>query len=103
VVQKLIDQEGLGLDTPFMRQLREKGREEGREEGRAQELRNVIAKTLATRFALADTEQQEIATTLASVSGVDRLQALFDVALQAPDVAAFRVALTQRETNEPAS
>jgi predicted transposase YdaD len=95
MVQKLIEQEGLGLDTPFMRQLRVEGREE--------ELRNVIIKTLATRFALADAEQQEFADTLATVSGVERLQALFDVALQAPDVAAFRAALAQRETDEPAS
>jgi hypothetical protein len=35
MAEQLIEREGLLLDTPIMRRLREQGREEGREEGRA--------------------------------------------------------------------
>jgi predicted transposase YdaD len=38
MVEKLIDEEGLLLDTPYLRRIREEGWEEGREEGREEGL-----------------------------------------------------------------
>jgi hypothetical protein len=81
--------EGLLVDTPYLRRIREKSRAEGRDEG----LAAAIANVLATRFDLSMRAYHQLEQRLLVITDAYRLQALLQTAVLTPDVASFEQAL----------
>ena len=103
MAERLIEamDEGLLMDTPFLRRSREKGlaqgraegRAEGRIEGRIEELRKIILDVLATRLQLTVPQYRRIEGRVEALADETRLRSLLRTAILAGDVAEFEAAL----------
>ena len=105
MIEKLIANEGLLMDTPFLRRLRkealEKGLEEGRDEGMRVGLaqgallmrRQDILDALILRFDPAASIYRELKKMLAAIDDQAELERLFAAAIRAANLADFQAAL----------
>ncbi len=84
--------QGLMMDTPFLRRIREKSWIEGAAEGRVA-LRQGVLDTVATRFDPPITHYQRIAARLENIGDFGRLRDLLQAALRANDLAGVEQAL----------
>jgi predicted transposase YdaD len=99
MVEKLMEDEELLIDTPFLRRLRknyEEGLEKGREEGALQMLRRTILDTLQVRFSPPADQMEALTRALDQVGEEPPLRVLFRAALQAEHLAAFQTALEEQ-------
>jgi predicted transposase YdaD len=93
--------DGLLMDTPFLRRVREKGRAEGRVEGRTEgrvkgrieALQKATLDVLATRLKLTVSEYRRIEAHVEAFTDENRLRSLLQTAILAGDVAEFEAAL----------
>ncbi len=89
--------EGLMMDTPFLRRIREKGRNEGRaegrNEGRVEAMQRNTLDVLATRFKLTVPEYRRFEARVEAFSDENRLRNLLQAAILARDAADFEAAL----------
>ncbi len=97
MVEKMVAQDNLLVDSPFLRRIRSESREEGERQGELKgvlnTLRQNIVQSLATRFSLTETAQESIAARLAGISEQEQLNALFITALQVDSPDAFEASL----------
>jgi predicted transposase YdaD len=93
MVEKLIETEGVLLDTPFLRRIRQESREEGREEGQLSARRQSILDILVLRFNLAVPVYRAIEKVLSTVSDEAELEKLLAAAVTAQEVVEFQAAL----------
>jgi predicted transposase YdaD len=107
MAERLIEaiDEGLLLDTPFLRRAREKGRAEGRSEGRAEgrsegraegrleELQKIILDVLATRLKPTVPQYRRIEGRVEALADEPRLRSLLRTAILASDVTEIEAAL----------
>lgn len=102
MAERLIEamDEGLLMDTPFLRRAREKGRAEGRIEGRAEgrleELRTVILDVLTARLKLTIPQFRRIQGRVEALSDETRLRGVLQTVILANDVAEVEVALNEK-------
>ncbi len=96
MVEKLLDDEDLLTDTPFLRRLRRE-REAGLQEGTLRTLRHDILKILQTRFNLSADQMQQITVALDQVADEAQLDTLFLTALQAESLATFQAVLDEKQ------
>lgn len=102
MVEKLIEDEDLLLDTPFLRRLREKalleGREEGREEGRKEGAlsarREAILDALVWRFDPSVAVYREVEKVLDQVTQHAEIERIFAAVIKAETLADFRAQLS---------
>ncbi len=85
----------LMLDTPFLRRIREEGREEGRSEGQVEGLVESILDVMITRLELSAPTYRRLERQISTITDVDRLRELLQVAIRATDVADFEQALEE--------
>lgn len=99
MVERLLEDDAVLVDTPYLRRIRSEGREEGREEGRQEgELRGRrrgIIEALRLRFDLPEAVTDQMEHDLETLSDASRLEALFAAAIQRPSLAEFQTALAQ--------
>jgi predicted transposase YdaD len=107
MAERLIEamDEGLLIDTPFLRRAREKGRAEGRAEGRSEgrsegriegrieELRTVILDVLTARLKLTAPQYRRIQARVEALSDEKRLRSLLHIVILANDVTEVEAAL----------
>lgn len=101
MVERLLDNDDLLLDTPFLRRIREAGREEGREAGREAgreegvlvTRRRDIVQALGLRFDLEPSVDEQIVESLESITDETLLETLFTAAIQSENLEAFQAAL----------
>ncbi len=98
MVENLIEEDGLLLDTPYLRRIREEGRQEGRQEGLAMNRRHIL-QTLVFRFALSETDTQPLAQQLDALVDEAQLERLFTAAMQSPSIEAFHDVMQQELPN----
>jgi predicted transposase YdaD len=91
MIERMIEDDELLLDTPFIQRIREEGREEGREEN----LRRNTLDAVVVRLRPAEDVVQQIEAALARVDGEERLHDLFMLALQAERVEDVLAAMRQ--------
>jgi predicted transposase YdaD len=100
MIEQLIEDENILLDTPFLQRIckheREEVREEVREEGARMMLRAIILETVRERFMLAKEIVASCEQALATVINEDHLRALFKAALQATSYDAFQAYVPER-------
>jgi predicted transposase YdaD len=99
MIEKLIADDELLSDTPFMQRLRrahEEGREEGREEGVISALRQTILDAVQVRFTPPEALTQQIERDLATLNDEATLHSLFLTALRSESVAAFQAELEEQ-------
>ncbi len=112
MAERLIEamDEGLLMDTPFLRRAREKGRAEGRVEGRAEgrvegrmegrtegrteELQKIILDLLSTRLKPTVPQYRRIEGRVEALGDETHLRGLLRTAILAGDVAEFEASLT---------
>jgi predicted transposase YdaD len=107
MIEQFIEEEGVLLDTPFLRKLRregweeghqegrEEGREEGHREGREEERSRMVHRTVLLRFGAVP---PDLEAHLRGLS-LDELDALFVAALTVPSLEAFRAHLPAQHGN----
>lgn len=95
MVEKLIENEELLMDTPYLRRVRRQAREEARGEVEAEERRRSVLEALQLRFALSVERYGQIEQQVARVGSMVGLDALFAAAIQAESVEAFEGILSQ--------
>ncbi len=93
MVERLLENDDLLMDTPFLRRIRAEGREEGREEGALAMRRRDILQALALRFGTQDTADHPVVESLQQITDKTLLDTLFAAAIQSADMAAFQQAL----------
>jgi predicted transposase YdaD len=97
MVERLIEDEGVLLDTPFLRRIRqeskEEGREEGREEGQLIARRQSILDILVLRFQPSVPIYRSIEKALSTVTSEAELERLLAATVTAKEVAEFQAAL----------
>ena len=97
MVEQLLEEDEVLLDTPFMRRIRlkaeEKGRTEGHTEGAVTALCQAIRTILNARFSLTETDQDELQARLTRLTDTEALQHLVLTAMQVRDMAAFQATL----------
>ena len=91
MVEKLLEDERLLLDTPYLRRLREEGREEGQLAGR----RRSIVDALTLRFAPPEATIQQVAQYVETLTDEAALERLFAAAVRSASLAEFQAAITQ--------
>lgn len=91
MVEKLLEDERLLLDTPYLRRLREEGREEGLLVGR----RRSIVDVLTLRFAPPEATIQQVAQYVETLTDEAALERLFAAAVRSASLAEFQAAMTQ--------
>ncbi len=102
MVEKLVEKDGLLMDTPFLRRIRREsreegrgeGREEGREEGRTEGSltayqRNILD-ALTLRFTPPALVYQQVEKRLSAITDEARLKGLFAAAIRSETVADFQ-------------
>lgn len=90
MVEKLVEKEGLLMDTPFLRRVRKEGREEGREEGlRTVYQRNILG-ALTLRFDPPASVYRQIEERLSAVADESQLETIFAAAIQSETVDDFQ-------------
>lgn len=93
MVEKIVEEDDFfGIETPFMRRVRE-SRVEGQVEGEVSTLQRTILQTLTVRFAPSETEQDALKQQMTTITDPTTLDALFTTALQAESLEAFQAAL----------
>ena len=95
MVERLLEDETLLLDTPYLRRIREEGREEGREKGALEMRRSSIVEALTLRFAPSPAVLQQVRQALEARSEEAALARLFTTAIQSTSLAEFQEALVQ--------
>jgi hypothetical protein len=99
MIEQFIEEEGVLLDTPFLRKLRregwKEGHREGREEGREEERSRMVQRTISLRFGAVP---PDLEAHLRGLS-LDELDALFVAALTVPSLEAFRAHLPAQHGN----
>jgi predicted transposase YdaD len=97
MVENLIEAEGVLLDTPYLRHIRqeskEEGREEGKEEGQLIARRQSILDILVLRLNLPVPAYRAIEKVLSSITSEAELERLLAAAVTAKEVAEFQAAL----------
>jgi hypothetical protein len=103
MVEKMLDDEELLIDTPFLRRM-QREREAGREEGRLEEVRENILDILQMRFSPPAEQVQQITAALDQVMEAASLRVLLRAVVQAENLAAFQAVLgeqRQQQASEP--
>jgi hypothetical protein len=90
MVEKLLEDERLLLDTPYLRRLREEGREEGLLVAR----RRSIVDALMLRFTPPEAVVQQVEQYVETLTDEAALERLFAVAVRSASLAEFRAAMT---------
>ncbi len=101
MLEIVIEEEGLLLDTPMMRRLRSQGHEEalkegfqsGLEKGKLEKSRQVLLKTVDLRFDPTVSIHQHISEQLDRIDSGAILDSLFTAALQCQTIADFKTRL----------
>ena len=103
MVENLIEEDdGLLLDTPYLRRIREEGRQEGRQEERQESLtmtRRHILQALAFRFTISEGDRQALAQQLETIVDAAQLEQLFTAAMQSASLDAFYEVMRQALPN----
>ena len=89
MVEKLLEDETLLLDTPYLRRLREEGRQEGQLAAR----RRSIVEALTLRFALPEGDVQQVAQYVETLTEEAALERLFAAAIRSASLAEFQAAM----------
>jgi hypothetical protein len=89
MVEKLIEEEGLLMDTPFLRRLREQSRQEGELLSQRRAILNVIV----WRFNPPVLAYQQVEKTLAGITNEDVLEIVLKTAAQAQTFEEFQTSL----------
>lgn len=95
MVERLLEDETLLLDTPYLRRIREQGREEGREEGLLAARRRSIVDALTWRFAPSAAVLQQVARYVETLTDEAAIEQLFAAAIRSASLAEFQAAMTQ--------
>ena len=99
MVERLLEDERLLLDTPYLRRIREEGREEGREEAREEGLlvgwRRSIVDVLTIRFAPSAAAIQQVTQSVETVTDAAVLERLLGAAVRSASLAEFQAAMTR--------
>jgi hypothetical protein len=95
MVEKMLDDEELLIDTPFLRRVRRE-----REEAALIKLRENILEILQIRFSLTAEQGQQMTDALAQFTGEARLHTLFQAAVQAENLAAFQAMLDEQRQQQ---
>ena len=119
MVEKLLEDDTLLLDTPYLRRIREAGREEGREAGREQgreegreagreegreagreegllvARRRSIVDALTLRFAPSSAALEQVAQYMETLTDEAAIERLFAAAIRSASLAEFQAAMTQ--------
>jgi predicted transposase YdaD len=93
MVENLIEAEGVLLDTPYLRHIRQESKEEGREEGQLIARRQSILDILVLRLNLPVPAYRAIEKVLSSITSEAELERLLAAAVTAKEVAEFQAAL----------
>ncbi|HID98819.1 MAG TPA: hypothetical protein EYP59_00825 [Thiotrichaceae bacterium] len=97
MLERVIEEEGLLLDTPMMRRLRSQGHEEafesGLEKGKLDKSRQNLLKTVDLRFDPTVSIHQDISEQLERIDSGAILDSLFTAALQCQTIADFKTRL----------
>jgi hypothetical protein len=114
MVEKLIEEEGLLMDTPFMRRLRDQSRQQGWSEGRVEgeqlSQRRAILNVIAWRFNSPILAYQQLEHDLAGITDDETLEGILKAAAQAQTFEEFQNSLNhilaqpkddQTETAQP--
>jgi hypothetical protein len=91
MVEKLLEDERLLLDTPYLRRIREEGREEGLLVAR----RRSIVDVLTIRFAPPAATVQQVTQYVETVTEAAALERLLDAAVRSASLAEFQAAMTR--------
>ena len=91
MVEKLLEDERLLLDTPYLRRLWEEGREEGQLAGR----RRSIVDVLTLRFTPPETTIQQVEQFVETLTDEAALERLLATAVHSTSLAEFQAAMTQ--------
>jgi predicted transposase YdaD len=91
MVEKLLEDERLLLDTPYLRRIREEGREEGLLVAR----RRSIVDVLTIRFAPPAAAVQQVTQYVETVTEAAALERLLDAAVRSASLAEFQAAMTR--------
>lgn len=92
MVERLLEEDWLIDESPYLQRILQQGRAEGRAEARLARQRDIVA-VLETRFALSDAVRQQVAQRLASATDEPVLVRLLTRAAQSVTLAVFLVAL----------
>jgi predicted transposase YdaD len=95
MVERLLEDETLLLDMPYLRRIREQGREEGREEGLLAARRRSIVDALTLRFAPSAAVLQQVAQYVETLTDEAAIEQLFAAAIRSASLAEFQAAMTQ--------
>jgi len=103
MVEKLLEDDTLLLDTPYLRRIREAGREVGREEGRESgreegilvARRRSIVDALTLRFAPSTAVLQQVVQYLDTLTDEAAMERLFAAAIRSARLEEFQAAMTQ--------
>lgn len=88
MVEKMLEDEELLIDTPFLRQVQRE---------REQTMRENILGILQMRFSLAVEHEQQITSVLEQMTGEAQLHAVFQAAVQSESLAAFQAVLDEQQ------
>ena len=91
MVEKLLEDERLLLDTPYLRRLREEGRQEGQLAGR----RRSILDVLTLRFTPPEATIQQVEQYVETLTDEAALDRLLAAAVRSASLAEFQAAMTQ--------
>ena len=94
MVEKLIEQEGLLMNTPFLQRIRE----EAREESRQQAYRQAILNALVLRFDPIVSVYREIEKSVTKINDDALLDHIFAAAIKTATLAEFQETLRQVTT-----
>ncbi len=94
MVEKLVEKDGLLMDTPFLRRIRGEGREEGRVEGLIEgsltAYQRSILDALVLRFTPPASVYQQVEEHLAVIDDEAQLKGLLAAAIQSETMADFQ-------------
>ena len=93
MTERLLEDDTLLLDTPFLSRIRE----EGRMEGTLSERRRAILEALALRFTLPTAFYHDLEQHLATLTDEAHLEKLFVAAIQSPSLADFQVIIANAQ------
>jgi predicted transposase YdaD len=100
MVEKLLEDDTLLLDTPYLQRIREAGREEGREAGREEGIlvarRHSIVDALMLRFAPSAAVLQQVTQQVETLTDEAAMERLFAAAIRCASLEEFLAAMTQR-------
>jgi predicted transposase YdaD len=99
MVERLLEDETLLLDTPYLRRIREEGREAGREAGREEGLlvarRRSIVDALRLRFAPSAVALEQVTQYMETLTDEAAIERLFVAAIRSASLEEFQAAMTR--------